>query len=201
MTRYIACAVLAVLATALLATNATPAIAADASQVDVCCAWNEKLADGVLTYKVSGATRDIQTTITDAIEDWDAALTGLSLEPVSGDVEPDIVVRFRKGGGTVQGQAHRKVDRSGFVSSASIHVSSMAFGVNTDAVYQITLHEVGHALGAGHADGDGVLMSPTVAGGVENITTCDRDAVIAANEWFFGGGTEPAQPSVDSVPC
>jgi hypothetical protein len=192
---------LVVVTAASLATRVTPAVAENAAHVDVCCAWNQKLADGILTYEISGATDDTLATITDAIEDWDDALAGLSLEPVSGGVKPDIAVTFRRTGGTVQGHALRQYNSRGFITSVSVYVSGMSFGVDYGGVHQITLHEVGHALGAGHADGDGVLMSATVDGGVDYISSCDLKAVIAANAWFFNSGWQPHQPSTDSISC
>jgi hypothetical protein len=174
--------------------------AADAAtEIDVCCAWNLKLSDGELTYKISGASGATLALMEAAVEDWDTA-TDITLTPVTGREKADIEIKFKKGGGAIQGQALRKFDAGGFINSVTINVSGMAFGGPSE-VHQITMHEVGHALGAGHANGDGVLMSPTVSGGVDAITACDVDAVRAAQKWWVDHALVPAAPSATSVAC
>ena len=186
-------------ASALLA-KTDVAVAAVATSIDVCCPWNAKLADGDLTYKISGASGATLTAMLDAVENWETE-TGITLTPATGRTKPDIALKFKTGGGSVQGQALRKFDSNGFVTSVNINVSGMAFGIDVGAVHQITMHEMGHALGAGHANGDGVLMSPTINGGVDGITSCDRAAVLAAQNWYFEDPSSPTQPSVTSVSC
>ena len=125
--------------------------AALATAIDVCCAWNGNLADGVLTYKISGGDAAAQETVRDAVEEWESPTvpgvtpTGLTLTEVSGKTKPNIDIKFKRGGGAVQGQALRKFDDQGFITSVRLTISGQAFGENIDAVAQITLHEMGHA--------------------------------------------------------
>lgn len=186
---------------ALVAGTALPAGAATATKIDVCCAWNTKIADGI-TYSISAPSTDIANNVAAAIEEWEAAVPGLTLNPVT--TRGEVTVKYKRGGGQVQGMAKRSFDRARFVTSVGINVSGSAFGNPNEPaiVAQIVKHEFGHALGANHADGDGVLMSPTVSGGSTTITGCDSDAVTEAEHWFLVDHvTTPHQPHVPSVSC
>lgn len=173
-----------------------------AHQLEVCCAWNSSLEDGKLTYRISGGDVTVQGAVRGAIEDWDVALNGLVLDEVVGNTPRDIDVRFKRGGGTTQGLALRSFDRAGFVRSVKVTISGAAFGAanNLATIAEIARHEVGHALGVGHANFDD-LMDPTV-GGSAVISGCDTAGVEAANRWKLvdGSGT-PAPPLVDHVDC
>lgn len=192
----------------VLAMQNIPVSATPGDQVGVCCAWNDKLADGILTYKVSGGTADIRDVMIEAIEEWDTEIDGLELElnTLKGrDGKADITVKYKKGGGVIAGQALRHFDKgSSFVKSVQIIVSGKAFG-NTnpdDIIKQIVRHEFGHALGDGHANFDNDLMSTSVGAGALNISSCDVDGVIAANHWkLVDDSATPHPPHVNHVHC
>lgn len=194
-----------ILALTLLATSfAYPALADEGNSVGVCCAWNDKLSDRVLTYKISGGDDAARQAVREAVEEWDAALAGLELTEVFGKTKADINVKFKTGGGQIQGMALRKFDSSGFVSSVDLTISGSAFGNpnNVNTVKQITKHEMGHALGLGHANFNGDLMSTTVSGGSETISACDVNGVLEANHWKLVDGFDaPHIPHVDHVHC
>lgn len=183
-----------------LASAAAPVGAQPATKIDVCCAWNNKIADGI-TYSVSAPTAEIADAVAAAIEQWELAVPGMVLNRVSGK-GAEVTVKYKRGGGQVQGQARRSFDGAGFITLVSINISGSAFGNPNEPaiVAQIVKHEFGHALGANHADGDGRLMSPTVSAGSPTITQCDEDAVVAAQHWFL---VDPPQhrPHVTSVAC
>jgi predicted Zn-dependent protease len=171
-------------------------------QVDVSGAWNAALADGALTYKISGGDADVQQTMRAAIEDWDAAVANLTLVEVTGHTKADINLRFRRGGGMVQGQALRKIDREDFIRSCDFNAAGMAFGAPNDlaTLGEITRHEMGHCLGLGHANFDD-LMDPTV-GGVSTISACDVEAVRQANHWkLVDAAITPHAPHVTHIGC
>lgn len=179
-------------------------VAQEANSIDICCAWNKKIIDGDLTYKISGGDGTAQQTVRYAIEEWDLALTGITLTEVSGTAKADIDVKFKNGGGRIAGQALRKFDSNGFINSVQLTISGKAFGTqnNIDTVAQITKHEMGHALGLGHANFDGDLMSTTVQAGTGIISNCDINGVIAANHWqLVDNVTTPHSPHVDHIPC
>jgi hypothetical protein len=183
-----------------VAATAAPAGAAPATKIDVCCAWNTKIADG-LTYSISAPTSEIANNVEAAIEQWETAVPGLTLTRVASRGE--VTVKYKRGGGQIQGMAKRSFSGA-FVTAVSINVSGSAFGNPNEPaiVAQIVKHEFGHALGANHANGDGKLMSPTVSGGSTTITACDADAVEAAEHWFLvDHASTPHPPHVASVNC
>lgn len=176
---------------------------AQTNSVGVCCAWNSNLADGVLTYKISGGDSAAQTAMQSAVVDWDNHV-GISFVQVTGKTPADIQIKFKEGGGVIAGQTNRKTDSNGSVTSISILISGKAFGVTNAAaiIEQVTKHEFGHALGAGHANFDGDLMSTTVQTGSDIISTCDVDAVVAANHWkLVDNVSTPHAPHVSEVIC
>lgn len=104
----------------------------------------------------------------------------------------------------IAGQALRKFDQNGFVTSVRIQISGSAFGNpnNQDIIAQITKHETGHALGLGHANFNGDLMSTTVQSGNGEVSTCDVQGVLEANHWaLVDGAITPHHPHVDHVHC
>ncbi|MCH7697883.1 MAG: matrixin family metalloprotease [Chloroflexi bacterium] len=196
--------VLAIAAIALFSARDT-AEADDVGDIlDVCCAWNGELTDGDLTYSIAGGDSDVQAVVRAAVEDWETQVAGLTLTETGDTSASNIEIKFRNGGGQIQGQARRKFDDAGLVREVDIVVSGKAFGDpnEADTVGQIAKHEVGHGLGINHTNFNGDLMSPTVSGGSGTISDCDVDGVLAANEWFFPGGSgTPTQTSVSHVHC
>ena len=51
--------------------------------LDLCCAWNSELADGELTYSISGGTDEARMTVEDAVQAWDAKIADLTLTRTS----------------------------------------------------------------------------------------------------------------------
>ena len=161
------------------------ALADAGNSISICCAWNDKLSDGILTYKISGGDDAAKNAVRNAIEEWGTTLTGIQLDEITGKTKADVEVHFKQGGGMIAGQALRKFDANGFITSVRIQISGSAFGTenNVAIVEQIAKHEFGHALGIGHANFDPDLMSTTVQSGTGTISTCDINSVIAANHW------------------
>jgi hypothetical protein len=54
----------------------------EANSIQICCSWGEKLADGSLTYKISGGNSGIQQAVRTAIEDWDSKIINLQLDEI-----------------------------------------------------------------------------------------------------------------------
>ena len=65
-----------------------------ANQIRVCCAWNGNLADGDLTYGISGGDDTAQATVRGAVEDWENSVPGLTLTEVSGN-GANIEIKFK----------------------------------------------------------------------------------------------------------
>jgi Matrixin len=204
--------VTAALAVAILVVAAAMPSAASSqnagAEIAVCCAWSsDALADGVLTYKISGGSATLQQSAVEGVENWDDDLRELEFVQVFGNTKADVTIKLTKGGGPfVAGQTGLKfqLDRTAsafFITGASITVFGARSDADAEAVEEITAHEFGHALGVGHANESGFLMSTSLdqIPGPEP-TRCDVDAVEAANEWYFDN-LSPAPPSVDHVDC
>ena len=195
---------LAALAALLVLAVASTVTLANHESLDVCCAWNGNLVDSVLTYSISGGDDVAQQTVRDAVEAWEIAVGPGTLqltEIPSGNPKADIRVKLKNGGGMIAGQALRHFDGL-FVKWVDLQISGKAFGDpnNQATLGEIARHEMGHALGVGHATSDD-LMDPVV-GGVATISACDVDGVLEANRWvLIDGGATPLVPVVDEVDC
>lgn len=70
---------------------------------------------------------------------------------------------------------------------------------------QITGHEMGHALGLGHANFDGNLMAEQINSGTETISECEIRSVYKANSWYLekdnDGDISPKYPKTNSISC
>jgi predicted Zn-dependent protease len=83
-------------------------------------------------------------------------------------------------------------------------ISKSAFGTDFDTktVEQIAKHEMGHALGLGHANFEGNLMTELVNDGTETIDDCEIKSVNEANQWKLKDGSDsPYAPSKYDVEC
>jgi len=192
----------------VLAIQSIPVSAGPGNQVGVCCAWNDKLADGILTYTVSGGTEDIRDAMIEAIEELDTEIVGLDLilNEAKGKAEKsDITVKYKKGDRVIAGNTLHNFDKgSSFIKSVQINISGKVYD-NTnpaDVIKQLVKHEFGHALGVNHANFNGDLMSITIVAGALDFSTCDVDGIIAANHWkLVDGSVTPHIPHDTHMDC
>jgi hypothetical protein len=210
MKRFLALfAVLAVASGSLFALQGALADEGD-DVIPISGAWGTALnntddnGNSVLAYSISGASGEAMAAIQDGIEAWNAALDGpgLRLVPAASAKNAQIKIKYKNGGGMIAGQALRKTDRQGFVSSCDVSLSGRAFGQSAlDTLEEVTTHELGHCLGLGHANFDDDLMSSTV-NGVHEITACHVEGVRETNHWKLVDGLDtPHHPHVDHVHC
>lgn len=156
------------------------------NSIQICCSWGEKLADGSLTYMISESNSDIQQAVRTAIKDWDSKIINLQLDEISKSKSgADIEVTFKKDGKEIAGRTINNFDRYGFIDNVQLTISKNAFGTKFDTkiIEQIAKHEMGHALGLGHANFAGNLMTEQVNDGTETIADCEIKAVNEANQW------------------
>jgi len=188
----------------------------DGRAVAICCAWGNRLSDGVLTYSVSGDDATALSIVRSAIQAWDEALPELSLTEVSPggkkrSAKPDISIVYGPGtadGGETphatgaQGLTTTYLNSRRMVLRVEIGIDGGAAPVNAGAIEQIAKHEVGHALGLGHANWDGDLMSPLVQPTAAPIPPCDVNAVRQANSWkMVDNGRKPKPAPASQMAC
>ena len=188
----------------------------DGRAVAICCAWGNRMSDGVLTYSVSGDDATALSIVRSAIQAWDDALPELTLTEVASDgkkrsTKPDISIAYGPGtadGGEAphatgaQGLTTTYLNSRRMVMRVEIGIDGGPSPVNAGAIEQIAKHEVGHALGLGHANWDGDLMSPLVQPTPAPIPLCDINAVRQANSWkMVDNGRRPKPASASQSAC
>jgi Matrixin len=169
--------------------------------VKICCTWGEELADGELTFmirdegddknqeSVNYQSMDSSTlknnAVRNAAKEWDQKINGLTFREVQNRYDADIEIRFRESGGEAAGLTRNLFDRFGLITKSfiTIYEREFPFGFGEDQIEQIAKHEIGHALGLGHANFNDSLMSTHVHYGTGNISTCEIQAVYKANHW------------------
>jgi Matrixin len=214
--------------------------------IGICCSWDERLADGVLTYRIiervgedndddgdeegdddsqdeeefsiddlPTSDSDLRRTVTDAVNEWNARIPNLRLVHEDSNVDADIEVQLVEGlGGMAAGATLLKFDEDGFINKVTILLPKAAFFVEGDSgvfavqydpqkLKEIATHELGHALGLGHADFDSHLMSERLnSDETMNISQCDVTGVLQANQWkLVNNDSIPNSPDEDEISC
>ncbi len=184
--------------------------------VGICCAWGSRLKDGELTYSVSGADPTALSIVRSTVHEWDEALPELKLTevPPGGkrrSTKADITIIYGPGtadGGEsphatgAQGLTTTYLNSRRMVTRVEIGIDGGPEPVHAGAIEQIAKHELGHALGLGHANWDGDLMSPLVQPTPAPIPLCDINAVRQANSWkMVDNGRKPKPTSASQSPC
>jgi hypothetical protein len=184
----------------------------DGRAVGICCAWGNRLSDGVLTYSVTGTDPTALSILRSAVHAWDEALPELTLTevPPGGKKKADRAdIAIVYGPGSADGgETHDASGASGLTTTylntrrmvvrVEIGVDGGPSPINGGAVEQIAKHEVGHALGLGHANFDGDLMSPLVQPTPGPIPICDINAVKQANAWKMTNNARRPKPAPSS---
>jgi Matrixin len=221
--------------------------------VGICCSWDERLADGVLTYRIiekvgednddsdeegdeegdeeadddnqdeeefsiddlPTSDSDQRRIVTDAINEWNARIPNLRLVHEGSNVDADIEVQLVDGlGGMAAGATLLKFDEDGFINKVTILLPKAAFFIEGDSqvfavqydpqkLKEIATHELGHALGLGHADFDSDLMSERLnSDETMNISQCDVTGVLQANQWkLVNNDSVPNSPDEKEISC
>ena len=191
--------------------------------IKVCCAWDNKFGAGQLTYIIIGGDASSKRAVVEALNEWASNVNGLQFTEVSDKNSADITLNFQNGGsgggshkqanglGSVSGSGRTDIvgetilqGSNGLINSAQITIATAAFGssLGTSLVKQIAMHEIGHALGIGHANFKGDIMAPAINYEKVAISSCDVNAVSSANQWkLVNSGTAPEPPQLDHVNC
>lgn len=170
--------------------------------IELCCAWGKTIGDGVLSWSVDAepATAGV---IRSGIREWDDVLGSVALTEQAPGSLVDIAIRFTEAAGRTEGQAVTSFTQRGLIRSVEVSIQGGRAPENSGGIVQIAKHEFGHALGLGHANFEGNLMSEAVSPQPSPIPDCAVNGVIEANRWKMVApeAPRPTPPQVTEVSC
>jgi hypothetical protein len=180
--------------------------------IKICCTWGLNLLDGILTYytDTKSSTKQQQDEVRNAVQEWDRNIDPLKLKESLNEKDGDILIEFQEeyeGNGREEralGQSINKFDNSSFIDKVQIIVyrGTSEYKFDEDMIQRIVEHEMGHALGLGHANFDGNLMAERVNDGTENVSECEVKAVLKANYWkLIADGSDPVMSEKNWIVC
>ena len=170
--------------------------------LELCCAWGRTLADDTLTYSVSAGDPATTDVIRAAVREWDDALA-ISFTEVAPGQPVDVTMTFSEYPGRTEGQAVTSFTQRGLIRKVDVTIKGGRAPENSGGIIQIAKHEFGHALGLGHANFDGNLMSEAVSPEPAPIPACAIAGVTEANRWKLVDpeSKRPHAPQVAEIPC
>jgi Matrixin len=189
------------------------------SLIKICCTWGKDLADGILTYSIVGNTdAKKKEAVHSAILDWDDKIESIKFEVVSSKQEnnkrPDIQIKFvddgeqfKDEGPETAGNTKTRLDKFGFIDYNTIIIAEGGLGKTFDikTIETIAKHEIGHALGLGHANFGSNLMTTKIESAAQAISSCELEAVRQANSWKLMNENEhensPSFPEKTTIIC
>jgi predicted Zn-dependent protease len=185
--------------------------------IEICCTWGAALGDGELTYKISGGNSEVRDAVRSAASEWNSNIKNLALKEDKEDHGPvDINIKFQKNGDdisdkktkrglTTAGISKYELDWQGLIENVRIAIAKGTDDqeFSPEDIKLITEHELGHALGLGHANFKASLMSPTIGNDQPRvISECEIKGVLLANAWKLkSDNNSPAFTGNERIKC
>jgi len=170
--------------------------------------WGLTWCQTDITYRIDNAekiTREAFAELDAGIQSWVLhSPDGFTIKEVFAGDPADVIIKFKKGGGKVQGRALQHNDGNGCFTSVKITVSGKAFGQDSPLgqVQSISAQEFGHGLGLLHSDNKADVMYGTVQSSPNTkLSDCDIEAWNEVMDWLIEGKSTPHPPTVSSVSC
>jgi len=187
------------------------------NSIQICCAWGEQLADGKLTYKITGGNSGIRQAVRTAVGQWDLKIAGLTLQEVKDDSSSaDIYFNFKKDGSSLAGAKTKHglltaglttftLNWRGLIEETHVTIARgvSGQGFSSDQIELVAKHEMGHALGLGHSNFRASIMSATISNRQSGvISDCEINAVLGANAWkLLDNNTKPHSAAGSKIGC
>jgi predicted Zn-dependent protease len=169
-----------------------------AHSIEICCTWGQALADGELTYRISGGNSEFRDAVRSAASEWESNIKNLIFkEDKENNGWADINIKFEKDGDDISdeklkrglvtaGITKYKLNWQGAIENVRMELAKGTDeqGFSPDDIKMIAEHEFGHALGIGHANFKSSLMAPTIGNDqIREISECEIKGVLLANAW------------------
>ena len=171
--------------------------------IGICCSWNKNLTSENMSYSVINVNGTLKHAIEKGLKEW-SENDEIKFVEVPDSNSTDIRIRFipkesashlRNNSnnemimqsGLMVGKTIDTFDGDGYITHSSIVIYGSAFGNSLDSqtLQNVAAHEIGHALGLGHASFGTDLMFNKVRYEKESVSQCDINGVLKANQWKF----------------